>query len=59
MLCAALLALTASPGYVLGAAEVGSAAPEVSPSEWLNHRGPVSWASLKGRVILVEKWATT
>ncbi len=38
---------------------VGSYAPEVKPSQWLNNNTPVSWSSLKGRVILLEKWATT
>ena len=41
-----------------GAAEVGSTAPTVEPKEWLNSPGSVSWHSLKGRLILVEKWAT-
>lgn len=34
-------------------------APPVTPSKWLNSKIPVSWDQLKGRVILVEKWATT
>ncbi|HBO52279.1 MAG TPA: thioredoxin, partial [Planctomycetes bacterium] len=38
----------------------GTPAPEVKPSVWLNTQGKdVSWSRLKGRVILVEKWATT
>jgi hypothetical protein len=40
------------------AASIGSPAPAVEPSEWLNTKGPTSWKDLKGRVILVEKWAT-
>jgi thiol-disulfide isomerase/thioredoxin len=40
------------------AGEVGMPAPAVEPSEWINTSGPVSWSSLKGKVILVEKWAT-
>ncbi len=47
--------LTAASAW---AAEVGSKAPPVEPSKWLNNKGPVSWNDLKGRVILVEKWAT-
>jgi len=33
-------------------------APPIEPKSWLNNKTPVSWKSLKGRVILVEKWAT-
>jgi hypothetical protein len=39
-------------------AGVGDKAPPLEPSQWLNHIGPISWDSLKGRLILVEKWAT-
>jgi len=39
-------------------AEVGSSAPALEPTEWLNHTGGLSWKDLKGRVVLVEKWAT-
>ncbi len=37
---------------------VGSPAPAVEPTEWLNTRGTVSWKDMKGRLVLVEKWAT-
>lgn len=40
------------------AVDVGSDAPEVEPSQWLNAKGNVSWKTLKGRVVLLEKWAT-
>jgi hypothetical protein len=50
---------TLLPTLAFGAASVGSAAPEVKPSIWLNGRGPVDWGTLKGRVVLVERWATT
>lgn len=40
------------------AAEVGSKAPALKSTQWLNHKGKVSWSSLAGRVILIEKWAT-
>jgi hypothetical protein len=40
------------------AVEVGSDAPDFEPSQWLNAKGNVSWKTLKGRVILLEKWAT-
>jgi hypothetical protein len=33
-------------------------APSVEPSKWFNGKGEVSWDGLKGRLILVEKWAT-
>ena len=36
----------------------GEKAGPVEPSKWLNNRGTVSWNSLKGRLILVEKWVT-
>jgi hypothetical protein len=39
-------------------AEVGSEAPAVEPSQWLNAPGNISWQNLKGRVVLLEKWAT-
>ena len=54
---AALLSCAGLP--CLSAANVGDEAPELTPSEWLNTRVVSDWASLKGRVILVEKWATT
>jgi hypothetical protein len=54
----AFLALAGSSAPFLAAAEVGSKAPALEPSQWLNNKGPVSWAQLKGRLILVEKWAT-
>lgn len=53
----AVLALTAQV-HRSESAEVESRAPELEPQEWLNHKGSISWASLRGRVILVEKWAT-
>ena len=37
----------------------GDKAPALSPTKWLNTRANTTWKSLKGRVILVEKWATT
>lgn len=52
-----LVALTPSAG-LLAKAEVGSKAPRLEPKEWLNTEGRMSWSQLKGRVILVEKWAT-
>ncbi len=48
----ALVAANATP-------TVGDDAPSLSPSQWLNGKGNVSWDKLKGRVILVENWATT
>ncbi|MBI4606258.1 MAG: hypothetical protein HY721_30195 [Planctomycetes bacterium] len=42
-----------------GAAEVGSPAPALEPTEWLNTKGPLAWKDLKGRLVLVEKWRTT
>ena len=44
--------------FVSGSAKVGSSAPAVEPSQWLNSPGAVSWHGLKGRLVLIEKWAT-
>jgi thiol-disulfide isomerase/thioredoxin len=39
--------------------DVGSSAPAVEPEEWVNFPGATpSWAALKGRAILVDRWAT-
>ena len=58
---AALAAAIAMAGSTLRSANPkGTPAPEVKPSVWLHPQGKdVSWSRLKGRVILVEKWATT
>jgi len=53
---AALAAAQLTTPAVLGG--VGDKASSVEPSEWINNKGPVSWSNLKGRLILVEKWAT-
>jgi hypothetical protein len=42
----------------LSGGEVGEQAPSIVPSEWLNVSGPMSWSRLKGRVVLIENWAT-
>jgi hypothetical protein len=55
---AALATLFAAPAIAFGAAEVGSPAPAVEPVEWLNTKSPITWKDLKGRLVLVEKWAT-
>ena len=54
----ALVASLALPALVQGGSDIGSDAPALEPVEWLNHKGPISWKALKGRLILVEKWAT-
>ncbi len=41
-----------------GAASVGSPAPALEPTEWLNTTTPLKWKDLKGRLILIERWAT-
>ena len=58
---AALAAAIAMAGSTLRSANPkGTPAPEVQPSVWLNTQGKdVPGSKLKGRVILVEKWATT
>ena len=45
-------------GTLYAKAKVGSKAPRLEPKKWLNVKRPTSWSALKGRVILVEKWAT-
>ena len=52
-LAAALLVPAGLTSPVMG----GEATP-IEPTTWLNAKTPVTWKSLKGRVILVEKWAT-
>ena len=61
MTCAALAAAIALAGSMLSSAPPeNTPAPELKPKEWLNTQGKnVTWSQLKGRVILVEKWATT
>ncbi len=54
----ALAAMLASQTGLSAAAAVGSPAPKLEPKQWLNSKDAVSWTQLKGRVILVEKWAT-
>ncbi|MHC4391575.1 MAG: hypothetical protein ACYS22_09685 [Planctomycetota bacterium] len=51
----ALVAFAAAPVY---AGEVGEPAPELTPSKWLNHKGPINWQMLQGKLIVIEKWAT-
>lgn len=38
--------------------EVGEAAPEISAGAWINLKKPLTLASLRGKVVLVEFWAT-
>lgn len=38
--------------------EVGERAPEISAKEWINLAKPVTLRSLRGKVVLVEFWAT-
>ncbi len=51
-------ATMASQTGLLAQVSEGDKAPAVEPREWLNAKEKVSWAKLKGRVILLEKWAT-
>jgi thiol-disulfide isomerase/thioredoxin len=37
---------------------IGEAAPEISAREWINLNGPATLAGLRGKVVLVEFWAT-
>ena len=38
--------------------EVGQPAPEISAKEWVNLKAPLTLASLRGKVVLLEFWAT-
>ena len=38
--------------------EVGQPAPEISAQEWINLKAPVTLAKLRGKVVLLEFWAT-
>jgi len=38
--------------------EVGQAAPEISAKAWMNAPGKVSLAALRGKIVVVEFWAT-
>lgn len=53
-------ALFAFPGILapVRAADVGDVAPEIRADRWYNAPGPVSLLQLRGRVVVVEFWAT-
>ena len=55
-IAAVLVAVMSVSAYA--GSEVGDQAPELKPSGWLNNKGPVSWERMKGKLILIEKWAT-
>jgi thiol-disulfide isomerase/thioredoxin len=38
--------------------EVGEAAPEISAGAWINLKNPLTLAKLRGKVVLVDFWAT-
>lgn len=38
--------------------KVGEAAPEISAKAWINLKSPLTLANLRGKVVLVEFWAT-
>jgi hypothetical protein len=57
ILAAAFVAATLGASTARGAA-VGSPAPALEPTKWLNAKGNVTWGSFKGRLVMVEKWAT-
>ncbi|HRU05816.1 MAG TPA: redoxin domain-containing protein [Candidatus Brocadiia bacterium] len=55
------LALTTALGAWRQAAaepKAGSVAPEISAAKWFNTEGEVSLAKLKGKIVVVEFWAT-
>src|SRR5437762_471423 len=38
--------------------EVDASAPEISVKDWINLKAPLTLASLRGKVVLLEFWAT-
>ena len=38
--------------------KIGATAPEISAKEWINLQGPVRLGDLRGKVVLVDFWAT-
>ena len=38
--------------------KVGELAPDISAAEWINLRAPVTLKELRGKVVLIEFWAT-
>jgi cytochrome c biogenesis protein CcmG, thiol:disulfide interchange protein DsbE len=53
----AWITVSLSAAYTPAASTVGSPAPALEPTEWMNTKA-TSWKDLKGRLVLVEKWAT-
>lgn len=58
VLPSAALALVFLAGPVLGDAKVGETAPEIAADKWYNVKGDVSLEKLRGKVVVVEYWAT-
>lgn len=54
----ALVSAGLSATELRAAGAVGSRAPAIKPIEWINAPANTSWSSFRGRVILVERWAT-
>ncbi len=55
----ALALLPAAAPCAIEGSAVGDSAPEISAPSWFNHIGPdPSLASLRGRTVLIEFWAT-
>ncbi|MCA8960349.1 MAG: hypothetical protein KDC38_07545 [Planctomycetes bacterium] len=53
------LVLAAALGLpAIAGSEVGDQAPAVEPQGWINNKGPVSWMGMRGKLVLIEKWAT-
>jgi thiol-disulfide isomerase/thioredoxin len=49
---------TPEPEKIVGHPALGESPPEVVAADWLNTDAPQSLAGLKGKVVLVEFWAT-
>jgi thiol-disulfide isomerase/thioredoxin len=53
-----LFAVLAATSLFAAAPKVGDAAPEIQVKEWMNAPAPLSLASLKKNIVVVEFWAT-
>jgi thiol-disulfide isomerase/thioredoxin len=51
----ALLTFAAAPALAL---DVGDTAPPIEATKWYNNQGPVSMAHLRGRIVVIDFWAT-
>ena len=53
-----VLGVLAIPPPTQAAVSIGEQAPAVEFNESFNSRGPLDWNKLRGRLVLLEFWAT-